>query len=98
MSKPLSPQTIWTGASIVLFLAVAGYCAYNFLNPTAVTAQVTPTQYNLAVVDEMQASPSPTKANVFEKASKLHDIPQSQGSSVKYVPSELGKTDLSHPE
>jgi hypothetical protein len=98
MSRTLSTQSIWTIVSAGVLVLVLGYSAYNYFNMPTGSANATKNQYSLGVVQEMQATSAGGKANVFEKAALLHDIPQSQGENVQYNPSDLGKTDLSHPE
>lgn len=94
----MSTQTIWTIVSSGLLVVIAAFVGYSYINLKPPVIQETPTQYSLGVLQEMQAPSTDTKANVFEKAASLHNIPQSQGESVDYAKSELGKTDLSHPE
>lgn len=94
----MSTQTIWTIVSAGLLVLIVAFVGYSYLNLKPPVTQETPTQYSLGVLQEMQSSSSDSKANVFEKAASLHNIPQSQGASVDYSASELGKTDLSHPE
>lgn len=96
MSKPLSSEAIWgMGASAALLVVVAlGVYFYAVLAKTPAATPSSQT-FNVGVLSEMQADGN---QNIFLKVTSLHDVPQSTGDSVKYLPSDLGKTDLTKSE
>lgn len=84
--------------SLFILALVLVFVGYFYLNASKQVAQVPSTNYSLGVLQDMQATSGNGEVNVFEKAATLSDVPQSHDATVQYSPSDLGKTDLTHPE